>query len=215
MVALQLCELRFHYGFSSKEITEMSKSLKSQPSLFMAMLAIALLASLLSGQGHEKWAGKLTPEPQSDQRKKESQRDRQERERQGGREERVKEVRGIVKEVDRDKGEIVVELSSRDSDRLSGMREARIAIDADTEIRRENNDKGDLSSIMEGTPVKIKVEYKSNIADTSFRVEADKVKLEIACKDGQGCPKNGECERACKSDACTCPMPTPRAASPR
>lgn len=185
----------------------MWKFLKSQPAVFVAMLVMTLLVPLLDGHGHERWANRLEAAEQRDQQERGSRRERAEREPQReGADRSSRELRGVVKEVDRERGRIVVELSGRDSERFGGKKEKTIRLSAETEICRENNDRGDRSSIVEGAPVKVKVDANS-ISANDFEVEATRVKLSIACKDGQGCPKNGECERHCKSDACTCPMP--------
>jgi Cu/Ag efflux protein CusF len=166
----------------------MSKSLKSKSSLFAALAAIAILASLLSAVEPGTRASHQDSAPA----------------RIGSSQEKVKEVSGIVKTVDLEKGQITVELSGEDSRRLGGMTEAKIQIEANTKIKDVNNSKTTISSITEHAPIEIKLAVGSDIANTP-EVTAAKVELLIACTKSQGCEDSGECARACSSDVCACP----------
>jgi hypothetical protein len=166
----------------------MSKFRKSKPSVFVALSVIAILASLLYGEGqgtgasHQDTATAGIQLPQ----------------------EKLKEVSGIVKTVDLESREVVISLSGEDSRRLGGMTEAKIQIEADTKIKDVNNSKATIFSITERAPIEIKLATGSDIA-TAPEVKATKVELLIACTDEQGCEKNGECGRSCGSSACACP----------
>lgn len=179
----------------------MPKFLKSRSLVFMFMLLVTLSLMLLPGRGQDKGGDReerVSPRSRRD-------REGPEREPQGDKDSKDRELRGIVRGVDRDKGVILVELSAKDSERFDRA-SAEVKIDRDTKFRGGNNSREEFRSIREGAPVRVKIDRESDMK-SSWKVGADRIKLEIACKDGQGCPKNGECARACKSDACTCPLP--------